>query len=37
MEENASVRLLRRLGFEQTDIRVDPDEGIEVWHWKLRP
>ena len=37
MEENASVRLPRRLGFEQTDIRVDPDEGIEVWHWKLRP
>ena len=37
MEENASVKLLRRIGFEQTEVRVDPDEGIEVWHWKLRP
>lgn len=37
MKENASVRILRRLGFEQTDIRVDPDEGVDVWHWKLRP
>lgn len=37
MEENASVKLLRRIGFEQTETRIDPDEGIEVWHWKLRP
>lgn len=37
MEENASVRILRRLGFEQTEVRIDPDERIEVWHWKLRP
>jgi RimJ/RimL family protein N-acetyltransferase len=37
MEENASAKLLQRIGFEQTDSRIDPDEGIEVWHWKLRP
>jgi RimJ/RimL family protein N-acetyltransferase len=37
MEENASVRILRSIGFEQTEVRVDPDEGVEVWHWKLRP
>lgn len=37
MEENASVKILRGIGFVQTEIRIDPDEGIEVWHWKLRP
>lgn len=37
MEENASVKLLRRIGFVQTEVRVDPDEGMQVWHWKLRP
>lgn len=36
-EENASVRLLRRLGFTQIDTRIDPDEGCPVWHWQLGP
>lgn len=37
MDENASVRILRSIGFEQSEVRVDLDEGVDVWHWKLRP
>jgi RimJ/RimL family protein N-acetyltransferase len=37
MEENASVRILRGIGFAQKEVRVDPDEGVEVWHWELHP
>ncbi len=37
-EENASVRILRGIGFEMTDAdRLDPDEGVPVWHWQLAP
>jgi len=36
--ENASVRILRGIGFELTDTdRLDPDEGVPVWHWRLAP
>ncbi|RYZ65725.1 MAG: N-acetyltransferase [Proteobacteria bacterium] len=33
MEENPSVRILRRLGFVQTGTARDPDAG-EVWEWR---
>ena len=31
--ENASTRILRRLGFEQVGLARDPDAG-EVWEWR---
>lgn len=34
-QENASTRILRRLGFEQAGEAVDPDEGA-VWLWTLK-
>lgn len=35
MEENPSVRILRRLGFAQVGTAQDPDAG-EVWEWRIR-
>lgn len=34
-EENASVAVLRKSGFAQTEEIVDPDEG-PIWRWELR-
>ena len=34
-QENASTRILQRLGFERAGEAVDPDEG-SVWRWSLR-
>ena len=34
-EENASVAVLRKCGFEQAETLTDPDEG-DVWRWELK-
>jgi [ribosomal protein S5]-alanine N-acetyltransferase len=33
-QENASVRILRRLGMKQVGETIDPDDG-PVWRWEM--
>ena len=34
-EENASVKVLRKCGFQHVETLSDPDEG-DVWRWELK-